>query len=76
MDLKKNMEKHNFGLSSYACFDNDAIRLKEEKEDFRTPFFHDIDRILYSFAYMRYMDKTQVFSTKESDHITRRMLHV
>ena len=74
--LKKNMQRHNIGLSKYATKDEEAIRLKEEKEDLRSPFFHDIDRIIYSYAYVRYADKTQVFPKKYNDHITKRMLHV
>ncbi len=74
--LEKNMERHNFGLSAYACLDKDAIRFQEEKEDMRSPFFRDIDRILYTYAYVRYSDKTQVYSMKNNDHITTRMLHV
>ncbi len=64
-------------LSPYACLDDDAIRFKEEKEDeLRTPFFRDIDRILYSLSYLRYADKTQVFTFNENDHISKRMIHV
>lgn len=74
--LEKNMQRHNYGLSPYACHDKDAIRFLEEEEDIRSPFFRDIDRIIYSYAYVRYSDKTQVFSKKCNDHITKRMLHV
>ena len=74
--LEKNMERHNFGLSKYACSDQNAIRFLEEKEDLRSPFFHDIDRIIYTYAYVRYSDKTQVYSLKTNDHITKRMQHV
>lgn len=64
-------------LSVYACKDEEAIRFKEEKEDqYRTPFFRDIDRIIYSMSYLRYADKTQVFSFNENDHISKRMIHV
>lgn len=60
-----------------ACKDSDAIYLSvEEERDFRTPFFRDIDRILYSLSFQRYMDKTQVFSFKDNDHLTKRMIHV
>lgn len=59
-----------------ACNDSKAIYLKEESMDFRTPFFRDIDRILYSLSFQRYMDKTQVFSFKDNDHLTKRMIHV
>ena len=74
--LEKNMERHNIGLSPYACKDKDAIRFTKETEDIRSPFFHDIDRIIYTYAYVRYSDKTQVYSLKHNDHITKRMLHV
>ena len=64
-------------LSKYACKDTEAIRFKKEEEDvYRTPFFRDIDRIIYSLSYVRYADKTQVFSFNENDHITKRMIHV
>lgn len=59
-----------------ACNDKKAIYLKEESKDFRTPFFRDIDKILYSLSFQRYMDKTQVFSFKDNDHLTKRMIHV
>ena len=50
-------------LSKYACLNESAFRLKKEEEDkYRTPFFRDIDRIIYSMSYFRYSDKTQVFS--------------
>lgn len=74
--LFRNMNLHNENLSPYACSDNKAIRFKEEVEDIRSPFFHDIDRILYSYSYTRYSDKTQVFSNIKNDHITKRMQHV
>lgn len=76
MDYLENMLNHNKILSKYACFDNDAIYLKENHDDFRTPFFRDIDRIIYSLAFVRYSDKTQVFSFKENDHLTKRMIHI
>lgn len=64
-------------LSPYACLDKDAIRFETEESDkYRTPFFRDIDRIIYSLSYVRYADKTQVFSFNENDHITKRMIHV
>lgn len=47
-----------------------------DKTNIRPIFFHDSDKIMYSSAYTRYMDKTQVFSLFENDHITHRALHV
>lgn len=64
-------------LCPYACQNEMAIRLNPEKKDpYRTDFFRDIDRIIYSLSYTRYIDKTQVFSFNEDDHITKRMIHV
>lgn len=64
-------------LSKYALKNEEAERFRKESEDeFRTPFFRDIDRVLYSMSYLRYADKTQVFSFNENDHITKRMVHV
>ncbi len=74
--VQKNMQRHNNGLSKYACLDKEAIYLNEIKEDIRTPFFRDIDKIIYTLSFMRYADKTQVFSFKDNDHITKRMLHI
>ena len=75
--IYENMRKHNENLSKYACKDEDAIRFNEENDnDMRTPFFRDVDRIIYSLSYLRYMDKTQVFTTKQNDHIQKRMIHV
>lgn len=71
-----NMKRHNMGLSKYACFDTDAIRLNDECKDIRTPFFRDIDRVIYSLSYVRYIDKTQVFSNSDNDMISKRMTHV
>ena len=47
-----------------------------DKTNIRPIFFHDSDKIMYSSAYARYMDKTQVFFLFENDHITHRALHV
>ena len=74
MSVKENMELK--GLSKYATKDSDAIRLIKEKKDIRPDFFRDIDRVLYSTAYTRYIDKTQVFSFVSNDHISKRIIHV
>jgi len=74
--IAQNMRIHNQYLSSFATKDEEAMRFLEEKEDIRPAFFRDIDRIIYSMAYTRYMDKTQVFSYQNNDHISKRMIHV
>lgn len=74
--MLENMLNHNKYLSKYATLDSDAIYLRDVMNDFRTPFFRDIDRIIYTLAFTRYSDKTQVFSFKSNDHLTKRMIHV
>lgn len=60
-----------------ATKSSDAIRRRvEDAPDLRAPYSRDSDRILHSRAYARYIDKTQVFSLLENDHITHRVLHV
>ena len=73
---KNNFLNNEKYLSKYACFDKDAIRLKEDNPDIRPEFFHDIDRIIHSLSYTRYLDKTQVFTREENDHISKRITHV
>lgn len=64
-------------LAPLACASRHAIRrIGETLVDHRQPFAQDADRILHSRAYTRYIDKTQVFSLVDNDHITHRVLHV
>lgn len=73
---KNNMLIRESVLSKYACKSEFGILLDEDKEDIRPIFFRDIDRIIHSLGYTRYIDKTQVFSFAKNDHITHRVLHV
>ena len=75
--IRENMGLKNSTMASYACFDSEAYRFKNViDDDFRTPFYRDSDRIVYSLSYTRYMDKTQVFSFNDNDNISKRMTHV
>ena len=74
--IKENLLKKEDNLSKYACKSSDAIRLNKKEEDIRPAFFHDTDTIIHSNSYARYMGKTQVYSFKDNDHISKRMLHV
>lgn len=71
-----NMNKNNNDLSAFACKDSECIRIRTQKNDIRTNYFRDIDKIIYSLAYMRYIDKTQVFSQNDNDMISKRIIHV
>ena len=72
----KFLEIENYFLE-YATKSSEAVRFKElSNDDIRTPFFRDVDRIIFALSYNRYSDKTQVYSFKENDHISKRMIHV
>ncbi len=75
-DIKNIMTHNESMLSEYACKSEDGIKFTDEAEDIRPIFFRDIDKIIHSQAYTRYIDKTQVYSFIENDHITHRVLHV
>ena len=75
-NAKFNMISRETILSKYACKSSAGVLLEEDKEDIRPIFFRDIDRIIHSLAYTRYIDKTQVYSFTKNDHITHRVLHV
>lgn len=85
MDIKLNAifaeikEISECNLSTRACTDGKAKRLKAEiEDDMRTQFAVDRDRILYSGAYRRYHGKTQVFSFTNliDEEMTNRNLHI
>ncbi len=64
-------------LSPGATLSKRGVRRNtEDAAAYRQQFALDADRILYSRAYSRYIDKTQVFSLVANDHITHRVLHV
>ncbi|MHA1725967.1 MAG: deoxyguanosinetriphosphate triphosphohydrolase family protein [Promethearchaeota archaeon] len=48
----------------------------KEYDDIRPPFFRDVDRIVHSKAYARYIDKSQVFYGINNANISHRSLHV
>ncbi|MEA1933316.1 MAG: HD domain-containing protein [Thermodesulfobacteriota bacterium] len=74
-DILNTRERNN--LSPLASFSRDGIRRNlEDIEGHRQTYALDGDRILHSHAYTRYIDKTQVFSLVDNDHITHRVLHV
>lgn len=73
---KQNMLLKEKDLSPFACKSEEGVWLKEDIEDIRPIFYRDIDRIIHSSGYTRYIDKTQVYSFIQNDHITRRVLHV
>lgn len=77
-EVRSNFLKKEVNLSIYATKSSSGIRLNEENfdNDIRPNFYHDIDRIIHSLSYTRYINKTQVFSFNTNDHISKRIIHV
>jgi dGTPase len=66
-------------LAPIATLSDQGVRRVAEDQlikGYRQTFSVDVDRILHSLAYTRYIDKTQVFYLIRNDHITHRVLHV
>lgn len=74
--IKNQMLKSEETLKEYATKSCDAIRFQEENADIRLDFARDIDKIIHSLSYTRYIDKTQVYSYVSNDNISKRMTHV
>jgi dGTPase len=63
-------------LHPKAAFSASHSRFNGCDDDHRLPYQRDVDRIVHSKAYARYVDKTQVMYLVDNDHITHRALHV
>lgn len=70
------VKKEELHLFSKAAFSRGHNCLEKMETDHRLPYKRDVDRILHSKAYSRYIDKTQVVYLVDNDHITHRSLHV
>ena len=60
--------------SFYTDFDFERLR-KSQREDYRTPFQIDRDRIIHSSEFRRLQGKTQVFLPGEYDFYRTRLTH-
>lgn len=72
-------DKANGKKNPFAFCDSEAVR-REANHDianiWRPTFVRDTEKILHCPYYVRYMDKTQVFSLYKNDDVSRRALHV
>lgn len=68
--------KEEQSLHPKGEFSKNHSRYHKVEQDHRLPYRRDVDRIVHSKAYSRYVDKTQVAYLIENDHITHRSLHV
>ena len=67
-------------VNPYRTDNSDAIRREKRSRDegsiWRPSFLRDTEKILHLPAYNRYNGKTQVFSFRSNDDLSRRGLHV
>lgn len=67
-------------VNPYRAFDEDVIRREDRPADrnsiWRPSYVRDTEKILHLPAYNRYNGKTQVFSFRSNDDLSRRGLHV
>lgn len=74
---EKIFEREKSFFSSYAAF-SEKTKGRTRKETpcpMRTEFQRDRDRIIYSKAFIRLKNKTQVFFSPEGDHYMTRLTH-
>ncbi len=73
----KIFEREEAYLSKYAVKSKDTKgrQVFEEPCSMRTEFQRDRDRIIYSKAFIRLKNKTQVFFSPEGDHYMTRLTH-
>ncbi len=66
--------------SPYRCPDEASVRREQRLQDapsvWRPAFVRDIEKIIHTPAYSRMSGKTQVFSFRSNDDLSRRGLHV
>ena len=67
-------------VNPYRAQDADALRREDRPGDraniWRPAYVRDVEKILHMPAYNRYAGKTQVFSFRSNDDLSRRGLHV
>ncbi len=77
MMKEKTYQKEEAFLSKYATFSKESKgrARAEEACSMRTDFQRDRDRIIYSKAFLRLKNKTQVFFAPDGDHYITRLTH-
>ena len=71
-------EREKTYLSPYACLSSETRGRQHplaSRDDMRTDFQRDRDRIIHCKSFRRLMHKTQVFLSPEHDHYRTRLTH-
>ena len=72
-------DRANNVVNPYAFKDENVIRREPDHDRanlWRPAFVRDVEKIMHCPYYVRYMDKTQVFSLYKNDDVSRRATHV
>lgn len=72
-------DRANHWVNPYAQLEADVIRRRPGDDGsslWRPAYVRDCEKIIHLPYYNRYTDKTQVFSSRNNDDISRRALHV
>ena len=77
MNIRELQEKNErLYLSRWATLSEEAERYEsEERDEIRTDFCRDRDRIIHCKSFRRLKQKTQVFLSPEGDHYRTRLTH-
>ena len=59
----------------YNSFDTERLEETSTKEDYRSPFQIDRDRVLHTTTFRRLQNKTQVFWSGDYDFYRTRLTH-
>lgn len=68
-------QKNEYCVRHYKIDSSQIVGINAGGDEKRSEFQRDYDRILYSKAYRRMVDKAQIFSSAKGDHYRTRMTH-
>lgn len=74
-EITERIEKTTLSDKAVLSFETKGRKREEPKDELRTDFQRDRDRIIHSKSFRRLKHKTQVFLSPESDHYRTRMTH-